>query len=199
MADQINRHYPIFSYPRYVQNWRDSRSRASMTLEERGLFWELIDHVVTTGSIPDDPVLLRRFSGCDREEFERAWPRVKKEFQFFDDQYCEMFNATALRARESVIQRKSASAKGGKNKPTASQLQVDSKLTSSELPKVVKNARARTLTETGTLTGTVTGTQKPLSANGADASDVELEKLNRLYEPSFMEGLYRERSEHGHT
>ncbi len=52
----------------------------AMTLEQRGLYRELIDHCWECGSAPLDEVVLIKITQCGEREFRRAWPIVKKQF-----------------------------------------------------------------------------------------------------------------------
>ena len=67
----------LHSYPWYFQDWRSSRTRAKMTLEEQGLFRNILDILYEDGSIPDDPGQVQSLIGAKDKEFNRAWPRVR--------------------------------------------------------------------------------------------------------------------------
>lgn len=51
-----------------------------MTLEERGLYTDLLDIQASEGSIPRDKKAIQRMAAASDEEFERAWPRVSECF-----------------------------------------------------------------------------------------------------------------------
>ncbi len=70
----------IHSYPWYVGDWRSSETRIVLTLEERGLYRELLDSCYIERSLPTDERLLARIANCSDEEFKRCWPRVKPLF-----------------------------------------------------------------------------------------------------------------------
>lgn len=65
------------SYPWYFSDWIGSRSRAAMTLEERGLYRDILDLCYQSGSVPADERQLRRLVGADEDEWRRAWPAVR--------------------------------------------------------------------------------------------------------------------------
>lgn len=69
---------PLHSYPWYMDDWLLSRSRAEMSLPERGLYRDVLDLCYRDGSVPDDPQLLCRMIGADRREFDAAWPAVRQ-------------------------------------------------------------------------------------------------------------------------
>jgi uncharacterized protein YdaU (DUF1376 family) len=74
------------SYPWYVQDWFVSDARARLTLEERGLYREILDLLyLHEGFLEDDPDILQRKTGCKEKEFLRAWPKVKTCFDIADD------------------------------------------------------------------------------------------------------------------
>lgn len=68
----------LASYPWYIADWLSSRRRAVMTLEERGLYRDVLDLCYQHGSVPANERVLRRMVGCDEEEFGRAWPAVRQ-------------------------------------------------------------------------------------------------------------------------
>lgn len=51
-----------------------------MTLEERGLYRDLLDHWYDEGSLPMDEKALRKIAACEPREFIRAWPKVSAKF-----------------------------------------------------------------------------------------------------------------------
>ena len=75
----------LLSYPWYFQDWFGSTARAEMTLEERGLYREVLDLCYQDGSVTSDPSFLRRHVHADEEEFERAWPAVKERLESRED------------------------------------------------------------------------------------------------------------------
>jgi uncharacterized protein YdaU (DUF1376 family) len=69
------------SYPWYIGDWKQSETRITLTLEQRGLYRELIDHCYAEGSIPSDRDMLLKLTASSSREFDRAWPAVRKLFQ----------------------------------------------------------------------------------------------------------------------
>ena len=72
------------SYPWYLEDWRNSGTRLNLTLEERGLYRELLDFCYIERSLPTDERMLARIANCSDDEFQRAWPRVKIQFNEAD-------------------------------------------------------------------------------------------------------------------
>ena len=68
------------SYPFYINDWRRSEAVEAMTVEERGLYRELLDHCWAEGSLPADPKLLRKIARATSREFSRSWPLVSCQF-----------------------------------------------------------------------------------------------------------------------
>lgn len=75
------------SYPWYVGDWRASETRVNLTLEERGLYRELLDSCYIERSLPTDERKLARIANCSDEEFARCWPAVKTLFSERNDRY----------------------------------------------------------------------------------------------------------------
>lgn len=69
--------FAVHSYPWYISDWKDSERRISLTLAERGLYRELLDHCYREGSIPEDEERLIAIAGCKSADFKKAWPKVK--------------------------------------------------------------------------------------------------------------------------
>jgi uncharacterized protein YdaU (DUF1376 family) len=70
----------IHSYPWYIADWRGSEAVLAMTLEERGLYRELLDHCWEAGSLPTKEDTLRRITRASEKEWKRCWPAVKTQF-----------------------------------------------------------------------------------------------------------------------
>lgn len=71
----------IHSYPWYFQDWRDSESRMAMTMEERGLYRELLDYAYKDGSLPADEATLRKIAGATEKEWKRSAPKALARFR----------------------------------------------------------------------------------------------------------------------
>ena len=71
----------IQSYPWYIADWRDSETRISLTLAERGLYRELLDYCYLEGSLPADRDRIKLLSASDGHEFARAWNTVQHLFE----------------------------------------------------------------------------------------------------------------------
>jgi len=70
----------IHSYPWYIADWRSSEAVMSMSLEERGLYREMLDHCWEAGSLPADETILRKIAQVGEREWRRAWPKVRQQF-----------------------------------------------------------------------------------------------------------------------
>jgi uncharacterized protein YdaU (DUF1376 family) len=62
-----------------------SGSARAMTLEQRGLYRELLDHQWNDGSLPNDEEALQRLGNATAQEWKRAWPKVRQRFVERDD------------------------------------------------------------------------------------------------------------------
>jgi len=70
----------LHSYPWYSADWLMSATRLEMSLEERGLYRDLLDYAYQDGSIPADEKVLMRMAATTEREFRSAWPAVRKLF-----------------------------------------------------------------------------------------------------------------------
>ena len=70
----------IHSYPWYVADWKNGETRMRLSLAERAVFRELLDHCWMNGSIPADEKMMAKICGCDSGEFKKAWKNVKDSF-----------------------------------------------------------------------------------------------------------------------
>jgi uncharacterized protein YdaU (DUF1376 family) len=57
----------IQSYPWYIADWRESETRLSLTLSQRGLYRELLDYCYMEGSLPEDRKILLSIAGATAE------------------------------------------------------------------------------------------------------------------------------------
>ena len=77
----------IQSYPWYIADWRESETRITLSLAERGLYRELLDYCYLEGSLPIDHIRLSRLCCCSPEEFESSWPAVVSLFQLDGERF----------------------------------------------------------------------------------------------------------------
>jgi uncharacterized protein YdaU (DUF1376 family) len=127
---------PLVSYPWYVADWRNSETRARLTLAERGLFRELIDQCAMEGSIPDDARMLARICGCSLKDINRLLRNLRDQFVQDGDR---LINPKAAEVRQRVIgfheARKTAGTAGARKRwAKAEQLPVSSPGAFDELP-----------------------------------------------------------------
>jgi uncharacterized protein YdaU (DUF1376 family) len=70
----------LHSYPWYPDDWHRSETRMGMTMEERGLFRELIDYCWIEGSLPIDDRKLKLIAGASDDEWQRSCKAAIAEF-----------------------------------------------------------------------------------------------------------------------
>src|ERR1700749_1687060 len=63
-----------------ISRWLTSRTRMALDCAGRSIYRELLDLCYAQGSIPKDPETLMRHCGATREEWDRAWPIIKRHF-----------------------------------------------------------------------------------------------------------------------
>ena len=90
----------IHSYPWYVADWRLCETRMRLTLEQRGLYRELLDHLFHGGSLPNDERALQQIAGATDKEFTRAWPAVRP--CFYEIEGGRLMNAKAAEVLEKL-------------------------------------------------------------------------------------------------
>lgn len=84
----------IHSYPWYSKDWRGSETRLSLTLEERSIYRDLLDHCWEEGSLPNNERMLAGIAGATPLEFKRCWPAmahkfIEKDGRLFNDRVDE--------------------------------------------------------------------------------------------------------------
>lgn len=102
----------LHSYPWYIKDWLLSEARLTMTLEERGLYRDLLDHFFDQGSLPVNEAALLRMAACDPKEFRRAWPTVRTKFEERDGR---LYNQKAAEILASKMARKDKNAIAGRS------------------------------------------------------------------------------------
>lgn len=102
----------IHSYPWYIKDWLLSEARLTMTLEERGLYRDLLDHFFDQGSLPVNESALLRMAACDAKEFRRAWPAVRPKFEERDGR---LYNQKASEILATKMARKEKNAIAGRS------------------------------------------------------------------------------------
>jgi len=93
----------VHSYPWYIKDWLLSETRFSMTLEERGLYRDLLDQFCDQGSLPTDEKSLIKIAACEPREFKRAWPKVSSKFYKKEGRY---YNRRAEEVVEHLLSQK---------------------------------------------------------------------------------------------
>jgi len=74
----------LHSYPWYPADWRDSETRAAMSMEEHGIYRELLDYCWVEGTLPTSHKLLIKLTGCTAEEWERSSASALTKFEEID-------------------------------------------------------------------------------------------------------------------
>lgn len=75
------------SYPWYIADWRNSKARLLLNLEERAAYRELLDFCYDERTLPTDERALARIVNCSDEEFQRVWLNVQKLFNETNGRY----------------------------------------------------------------------------------------------------------------
>lgn len=134
----------IHSYPWYIADWRGSEAVLSMTLAERGLYRELLDHCWECGNLPNSEVVLTKIAHCSEKEFRKSWPTVKAQFYENDGRlYHVKVNEKRRAIEEWHDGRREAGRKGGLAKKA-------SLATSSAKAQPVADLKPSTSTSTST-------------------------------------------------
>lgn len=167
----------VHSYPWYPADWRGSEARMTMTLEERCIYRELLDHHYEQGSLPNDPRALRIIAGCDKEEFERAWPRVSKQFYEQDDRlYQARVLEKLIELGELSDKRKAIAQKAAKARHKHAQSTASSNAPSSAL-STAKEMLGECSPPTPTITPTITPLKSRFSVVPKNESNTSEEDL----------------------
>ncbi len=90
-------------YPWFVSDWMSSGTARAMTLEQRGLYRELLDHQWNDGSLPNDEQQLQRLGNATPAEWKRSWPVVRQKFVERDDG--RLVNARLERVRQQQTEK----------------------------------------------------------------------------------------------
>lgn len=107
----------IQSYPWYIADWRESETRISLSLAERGLYRELLDYCYLEGSLPKDQTRLSRLAGCSPKEFSQSWGPVSKLFDEDGDRLTHRkVNEVKAKVLKYHEQKKHAGAASGRSR-----------------------------------------------------------------------------------
>lgn len=68
----------VHAYSWFLADWFHSERVASMSLQERGLYREILDLLYSQGSIGADEPTVIKLVRCEPKEFRNAWPKVKE-------------------------------------------------------------------------------------------------------------------------
>lgn len=122
----------LHSYPWYIKDWLLSEARLTMTLEERGLYRDMLDMFFDQGSLPADERALFRMAACETHEFKRAWPVVRKKFTERDGR---LYNQKAEEVLSKKLATREIRASIGRLGGLAKQKQMESKQPSKQPSK----------------------------------------------------------------
>lgn len=115
----------LHSYPWYIKDWLLSEARLTMTLSQRGLYRDLLDHFFEQGSLPANEAALFRMAACDLREFRSAWPVVRTKFEERDGR---LYNGKAEEVLASKVARQVKNAMAGSSGGLARAKNADSKM-----------------------------------------------------------------------
>lgn len=148
--------YPVHSYPWYIHDWRQSRTRLRLSPMGRYIYRELLDETYLDGSIPDDPALLAKICGVTEKEFLKHWPDVSRSFTLRDGAWHQDKVDEVLENLERwKDQRANAGRKSGASRRTKSQREANENERSFNGRSTVVEASSSSSTPTTTSTGWV--------------------------------------------
>lgn len=165
--------YPVHSYPWYIHDWRQSRTRLRLSPMGRYIYRELLDETYLDGSIPDDPALLAKICGVTEKEFLKHWPDVSRSFTLRDGAWHQDKVDEVLENLERwKDQRANAGRKSGASRRTKSQRDANENERSFNGRSTVVEASSSTTTSTTTSTG---------AARAEFDSEAGFEELSQAY------------------
>lgn len=171
----------IHSYPWYIADWRGSETRIRMTLEERAIYRDLLDHCWEQGSLPNDEQMLAKICSATPSEFKRSWPAVKKSFIEDGDR---IRHAKVDAKRPEVIRlteqrREAGKASAEARAKRASQRSSNERSTSVETSASTLLQPSSTTTSTTTITSNKDISPSPMANGGVvDLDPIPLEGRN---------------------
>ena len=127
----------IFSYPWYFADWRSSEAVLCMTLEQRGLYRELLDHCWEQGSLPNNTKTLRKISHSGELEWRRAWPKVSVQFR---EECGRLYHLKVDERRPQLIDWAEGRRKGGLNRHASKVSAVSAK--AEAIPEAIAGGKA---------------------------------------------------------
>ena len=178
--------FAIHSYPWYMADWHNSETRIALSMAERGLYRELLDHCYTEGSIPDDEKKLSAIAGCTINEIRRLWPQVKQCFSS-NGVSGRLEHKRVNQVLEKLENWNKSRQKGGH------QRHVKGSAKAYENGALADTATSGT-SSSSTTTSTTTLLENP-QAPAADAAELEPPAPKRKREPSAMDSRIREAAE----
>src|SRR5688572_20591170 len=69
---------PAFQF--YVKEWRSSRAVLRMTFAQRGMYLEMLLEQWESFTLPDDPDACAELIGGTPDEWQAAWPVLRRKF-----------------------------------------------------------------------------------------------------------------------
>lgn len=175
----------IHSYPWYIADWRGSETRIRMTLEERAIYRDLLDHCWEQGSLPNDEQMLAKICSATPSEFKRAWPSVKKSFIEDGDR---IRHAKVDAKRPEVIRlteqrREAGKASAEARAKRASQRSSNERSTSVETSASTLLQPSSTTTSTTTITSNKNISPSPMANGGVvDLDPIPLSGRDGLFD-----------------
>jgi hypothetical protein len=74
------RKFPVHSFPWYVQDWANSKSRLQFDLPERMLYCELLFFCTAEGGFPEDEKVIAKIGSCTVDQVRDLWPKIRHKF-----------------------------------------------------------------------------------------------------------------------
>ena len=126
----------LHSYPWYISDWRESETRIALTISERGLYRELLDHCYSEGSLPNDERTLAMIAAVAPVEFRKSWRRVSS---LFEEHSGRLYHWKVTEIRNGLLRwhrgRAEAGKRGGLAKARTKQLDSTANSSASDEPQ----------------------------------------------------------------
>ena len=100
----------IGSYPWYISDWRQDEKVLALTMEQQGIYHNLLDMCWDGGDLPTDEGTLRKLALCSEREWKRSWPAVKPFFVEIDGR---LHNPKVDENRPRLLESKESRRKAG--------------------------------------------------------------------------------------
>lgn len=158
----------IHSYPWYIQDWLLSRARSVLTLEQRGLYREILDILYNNeGIIDPDEDALRRMCQAEKTEWKRSWPAVRNLLDDISGKWSHPKVRDTIEKLERYHSQRRAAGKSGAQRrwgnSSANSSAIAEPIRNDSLPLPLPQARTITRTEPEPSSGDLDFTDRVLS------------------------------------